>query len=225
MVKVNKWWQSPIWEVDTGFDLKFNDGLLDEIYSVAKNIQTGKDSKPHDDLWDYDLPHLQQLKKTIHSLVKHHATEYVHEARDVEGLEIDFDFDFGWVNVKEPGQRIEMHAHSDATIAVTYYIKVPNNSGDISLVDTGDFAIVDGEYIKENPQVKIRTITPKEGSLVFFPAYMMHEVQENKSNDLRISLSTDLNLKIDKESPNAVVLKSWVNDLVKIKEYVPKIKE
>lgn len=224
MVQVNTWWKSPIWEVTTGLDSEFNDRLLDEIYLIAKNIQTGVDSSPKDDLWDYDLPHLQHLKKTIHKLVVENADDYVREAREVEGLEIQFEFLFGWVNVKEPGQRIEMHAHSDAALAATYYIKVPENSGDISFIDTSELVIVDGEYTTENPTAKIKTITPKAGQLVFFPAYLMHEVQENKSNDLRISLSTDMKLKIEKDSPNAVVLKSWVNDLVKIKEYVPKIK-
>ena len=225
MVKVNKWWQSPIWEVNTGLDSKFNEILLDEIYLVAKNIQTGKDSRPHKDLWDYDMPHLQKLKKILFEIITKNATDYVQEARDVEGLEVKFDYDFGWVNVKEPGQRIEMHAHSDATITATYYIKIPKNSGDISFIDTGELVIVDGKYTTDNPTAKIKSITPREGYLIFFPAYVMHEVQENKSNDLRISLSTDLNLKIDKDSPNAVVLKSWVNDLVKIREYVPEIKK
>jgi uncharacterized protein (TIGR02466 family) len=224
MVKVNSWWKSPIWAVDTGYDSKFNEELLDEIYSIAKNIQTGIDRSPKDDLWDYDLPHLQQLKKRIHELIVASANDYVHEAREVEGLQIQFEFLFGWVNVKEPGQRIEMHAHSDAALAATYYIKVPENSGDISFIDTGELVVVDGEYTTKNPTAKIKTITPKVGQLVFFPAYLMHEVQENKSNDLRISLSTDMKLKIEKDSPNAVVLKSWVNDLVKIKEYVPKVK-
>lgn len=221
---VNNWWKSPIWDTKTDLDSNFNQGLLDEIYLIAKNIQTGKDSKPHDDLWDYDLPYLQKLKKTIHELVTKHAIKYVQEAREVEGLEIEFDFDFGWVNVKEPGQRIDMHAHADSTITSTYYIKVPENSGNISFVDISELVIVDGEYISKNPSPKIKSITPKEGHLIFFPSYVMHEVEQNKSNDLRISLSTDFNLKIDKDSPNAVVLKSWVSDLVKIKEYVPKVK-
>jgi hypothetical protein len=48
----------------------------------------------------------------------------------------------------------------------------------------------------------------------------VHEVQENKSNDLRISLSTDIKQKIDRDAPNAMVLKSWTNSFLKIKENV-----
>jgi ectoine hydroxylase-related dioxygenase (phytanoyl-CoA dioxygenase family) len=42
---------------------------------------------------------------------------------------------------------------------------------------------------------KLISIPPKEGNLVFFPAYLMHEVQTNNSNEVRISITFDLKLK------------------------------
>jgi uncharacterized protein (TIGR02466 family) len=223
--KVNRWWESPIWETKTNFDPQFNQNLLDEIYTIAKNIQTGKDSNPKDDLWDYDLPHLQLLKKTILDTITTQVMQYAEEARETEGLDIQFEYDFGWVNVKGPGERITMHAHSDSTISVVYYIKVPENSGNLNFLDTSEGSIFDREYINKDAKLKIKSITPKEGDLIFFPSYILHEVEENKSNDLRVSLSTDLKHTMDKDKPNAVILKSWVNDLVKIREYVPPIKK
>ena len=55
--------------------------------------------------------------------------------------------------------------------------------------------------------------------LVFFPAYVLHYIEENRSDDLRISLSTDVNQVIDRSAPNALVIKSWCNNLLKIREW------
>jgi len=200
MSNKNPWWNSPTWLTNTGLDSDFNEGLLDEIYSIGKNIQTGKEQPKHD-LWDYDLPHIQKIKKVIYDIVTYNCMRYVEAARETEGLDIDFEYDFAWVNVLEPGRGIDVHAHSDSTVTATYYIKTPKDCGDLLFNDID------------------RTYEPKEGYLAFFPSYIMHEVLPNKSDDLRISLSTDLRHVVNPDTPNAVTLKSWVNSFVKIREW------
>ncbi len=37
-----------------------------------------------------------------------------------------------------------------------------------------------------------KKIIPKPGKLVFFPSYVLHSVDVNKSKNMRISLSTDM---------------------------------
>jgi hypothetical protein len=70
--------------------------------------------------------------------------------------------------------------------------------------------------LHENAQMTIRRITPRAGKLVFFPAYALHCVEENKSNELRVSITCDFKKVIDKEAPNAMVLKSWADKMVKL---------
>ena len=72
----------------------------------------------------------------------------------------------------------------------------------------------------DKSELKHIHIEPEEGMLIFFPAYVVHEVQTNKSNDLRISLSTDIIQKIDRNAPYAMVLKSWTNSFLKMRENV-----
>jgi hypothetical protein len=50
---------------------------------------------------------------------------------------------------------------------------------------------------------------------------VLHGVDENKSNDLRISLSTDLRKVVEKDATNTVILKSWAGRMAKIKEWKP----
>ena len=38
---------------------------------------------------------------------------------------------------------------------------------------------------------KYKRIKPEEGKMVFFPGYLLHMVEENKSGETRISLSTN----------------------------------
>jgi len=55
--------------------------------------------------------------------------------------------------------------------------------------------------------------------LIFFPSYVLHGVDENKSDDLRISLSTDLRKVVEKNASNTVILKSWAGRMAKIREW------
>lgn len=217
IVKSN-WWISPYWTIQTGLNNQFNWELEEELYWIAKDIATGRDANPKDSLWEYDRPHLNYLKNIINLAVKKHVFSLISEAQQ---LNIEPDYVMAWANIKEPGESIEAHAHNDASLTATYYIRAKENSGDLVLLSTENIIDDRGAFIRnDKSELKHIHIEPKEGLLVFFPAYVIHEVQENKSNDLRISLSTDIIQKIDRNAPNAMVLKSWTNSFLKMRENV-----
>jgi uncharacterized protein (TIGR02466 family) len=212
---VNPLWKTPIWELQTDFDKEFNERLLNEIYSIGKNIQTGVDINPHDSLWSYNKPYLNQLKKTIINSVTKCVQEDIPEARE---LNITCESYMCWTNIREPGESLEIHAHTDSAIAVTYFIKCGENCGDLILFDTKDCISWETGQLTGN-NIKRKRISPVEGKLVFFPSYVLHTVEENKSNDLRITITCDLKKVIDKTAPGAILLKSWASKMVKIKEW------
>lgn len=217
IIKSN-WWVSPYWTVNTGLNSQFNWELEEELYWIAKDIATGRDINPKDSLWDYDRPHLTYLKNIIHLAIKKHVFSKISEAQQ---LNIEPDYVMAWVNIKEPGESIEAHAHNDASLTATYYIRAKENSGDLVLLNTEKIIDDKGAFTNNDKSTLEHIhIPPKEGSLVFFPAYVIHEVQPNRSDDLRISLSTDIKQKIDRDAPNAMILKSWTNSFLKIRENV-----
>jgi hypothetical protein len=55
--------------------------------------------------------------------------------------------------------------------------------------------------------------------VVILPFYMLHEVEINKSNDLRVSISADYYQIIDETADNALILKSWCDDMLKVGEW------
>ena len=213
----NLFWKSPVWEVQTRFDEKFNETLLDEIYGIGKNIYTGIDNNPSNSIWDYDRPNLNILKQEIIDIVTKTIIQNIPEIRMLNIKTCEHFM--GWINVREPGEVLEVHGHTESAIAATYYIKAKEGCGDLVLFDTADAIDWAGNKVTDTPIVKERRYKPVEGRLIFFPSYVLHGVDENKSNDLRISLSTDLRKVVDKDASNTVILKSWAGRMAKIKEW------
>ncbi len=81
-----------------------------------------------------------------------------------------------WFNINGPGHSNKWHRHFiDCNVAVLY-IKVPPNSGNIEF--------------RNNDQIEV--ITPTAGQLLVFPGTLEHRVTDNESQDIRISLATNL---------------------------------
>lgn len=218
----NLFWKSPIWEVDLGYDEEWNEQLLEEIYTIGRNITLGVDKSPSDSIWDYSStsPHLDQLRQNIIDVVTTTITKEIPEVRmlNIKGC----DHYMGWINVREPGERLEVHGHTESAIAATYYIKCKENSGDLVLYDTAGAIDWEKNTTSGSPFIRERRYKPKEGHLVFFPNYVLHGVDPNMSDDLRISLSTDLYKVIDPDASNTVILKTWAGRMSKIREWKPK---
>ena len=197
MELLSPWWRSPAWEIDTGFNPAFNIALTQEIHDIGKWISSGIDGNVKVSLWDYSRPHLDILKKYILEKSLEMVTRDIPE---VSELNLKLQYSMGWVNVKGPGEFIEAHAHNDASLTATYYVKAPEDCGDIVLYSYDGF----------------KKIKPKAGKLVIFPAYVMHEVERNRSDKLRISLSTDMQQVVDADAPNAMVIKSWADSFKRL---------
>ena len=91
----------------------------------------------------------------------------------VEALKVGF-----WFNAMEPGQRTAPHHHdeNDELLSAVYYIRVPENSGDLILHNAGN-------------SIRIR---PQEGKLVMFAPAVLHEVTTNLSSELRLSVAMNI---------------------------------
>ena len=80
-----------------------------------------------------------------------------------------------WFNAMETGHRTEPHHHdeNDELLSAVYYIRVPGNSGDLILHEADKQVI----------------IQPQEGKLVMFAPAVLHEVTENLSPEMRLSVA------------------------------------
>lgn len=178
----HEWWVTPVWEIETGFDSTFNDEMLVEIANCKPP------TNPYAfNIWDYNTPRLSALRQKILSSVKDNAAEYFPNFFRFNPV-----LTRGWVNRQNPGQQLALHDHGGTLMACSYYIKSADNCGDLLLVDPRGG--VNWEWIQEGniSGIKYKRITPKEGKLVIFPAYVLHMVEINKSQQTRISLATNV---------------------------------
>ena len=83
-----------------------------------------------------------------------------------------------WFNAMGPGHITSAHHHdeNDELLSAAYYVRVPENSGDLVLYD-------------QDETVRIK---PQEGRLVMFPPSLMHEVTVNNSRELRLSVGMNI---------------------------------
>lgn len=80
-----------------------------------------------------------------------------------------------WFNAQGPGQSTSEHTHEelDELLSGVYYLNVPEDSGDIVLLD--------GHLTTR--------VTPTAGMFLFFPPSLSHRVETNRSEEQRLSLA------------------------------------
>ena len=83
-----------------------------------------------------------------------------------------------WFNAMEAGQRTTLHHHdeNDELLSAVYYIRVPENSGELILHDA-------------DKQVSIQ---PQAGKLVMFAPAVLHEVTAHRGTGLRLSVAMNV---------------------------------
>jgi len=83
-----------------------------------------------------------------------------------------------WFNAMEAGHRTTLHHHdeNDELLSAVYYIRVPENSGDLILHD-------------DDRKVRIQA---QEGKLVMFAPKVLHEVTANSGSGLRLSVAMNI---------------------------------
>jgi len=96
--------------------------------------------------------------------------------KPMDGLATGF-----WLNEMGPGHVTLPHHHDedDELVSGVYYVRVPQDSGDLLLTQGED----------------CRRITPQEGMFVFFSPRLMHEVTRNNSAAVRLSVGMNFGVR------------------------------
>ena len=101
-------------------------------------------------------------------------------------------------NVNPPGGYNRAHLHPNCTWSGVYYVKTPKNCGVIKMKDPRSGAEMVAPKLRERynhpdtmPKRLWREVSyqPVAGRCIMFPAWLIHCVEPNESNDIRISVS------------------------------------
>ncbi|PPR47596.1 MAG: hypothetical protein CFH19_00439 [Alphaproteobacteria bacterium MarineAlpha5_Bin9] len=101
-----------------------------------------------------------------------------------------------WAIINPTNASNARHIHSNNFISAAYYVKAPENCGNIVFYDPRSANVIRTPAFERSNTLNssIFKITPKEGLLVLFPSYLHHSVDMNKSNEERIVVSFNMNL-------------------------------
>ena len=121
---------------------------------------------------------------------------------------IDYQVDWSlqaWPNVNRLGDYHDPHNHPHAYLSGTYYVAVPESRAKLrtrSDVRPGCISFYDPRAsanmtaIKGDGQIEAEyTVSPKAGEILLWPAFLLHFVHPNLSEEPRLSISFNVVLK------------------------------
>jgi uncharacterized protein (TIGR02466 family) len=190
--EIKTFFPSCIWLHDLEDYQSMNTRMMTELSELRQS--TGY-TNPANDAWQSrgNLNKLEEFKPLMErfSAGSKRVLDYLRLEYD------DFVITDSWANINPPGHSHMVHTHPNNFLSGVYYLKAPENSGDIEFLDPRQQALVLQPKVKEqtiNNAWKHR-ITPKEGQLLIFHSWFQHQVQENRSEEERVSISFNIMLK------------------------------
>lgn len=133
-----------------------------------------------------------QINELYKSIIEPAAKEYIDSSFQDKSKDLRIDI-VGWSNVLRQGdwQRPHCHPTPSNLISGVYYVSVPEDispAGEIEFLNPLPISMHHGY----SPSKRIK---PKEGMLLLFPPYHMHYVHPVMSDEPRIVIAFDIQLK------------------------------
>ena len=98
-----------------------------------------------------------------------------------------------WANINPPGGSNRAHQHPNSLWSGVYWIKTPKNCGELKIDDPRSVACMTRPRQKDTKKPdrlwRETHYEPIAGRCIMFPSWLMHCVDPNNSNDIRISVS------------------------------------
>ena len=180
IMKKTELWATPIYEFDLGVHPENNDEIFKYLNATVKS-----DYGVGIDIQKLDNPLIKSLYEEIHTCL--HSVVY-----DTYSQRYVYKLTRSWMSRQNPGKNLDVHAHGGIAFAAVYYVNVPENSGDLLLLDPRGGVNWFNETGGTNSSVIYHRIKPKAGNLVVFPGFLLHEVETNKSNLVRMSIANNI---------------------------------
>ena len=180
-----------ILEIDN-FDT-YRDQLIKESYQDRNEDPMGRELSNRGG-WQSDQVNILQCKSET---LKNIIMSSVSKLSMSDNLSYTIE---GWKNINEPGNFNCLHNHPRSDLSGVLWIKAPKDSGNLVFSSpqlfnryqeldsyTDEFALKTNSYMTY-------FFYPKEGKILIFPSNLDHEVEENKSDEDRISYSFNIKL-------------------------------
>lgn len=194
------WWATPIWF----FDIENNDIDFDKIesecYQEKKLDNSGRLISNINGWQSQFIPFNKndEIKKAIELIA---STQHIYNNDFGVKDDLEFSIDNYWININSKGGYNRPHNHPKSLFSCVFYVKTPKNSGDILFYRNQMEDFVLNPYTKNNNNYNFGHIkySAIKKRVIIFPSYVPHSVEENKSDEDRISISFNYSIKTKNE--------------------------
>lgn len=197
MIKPNLFFPTPVWALQIENYKQVNEEMYNYIKNLQEEDQVGI-NKSNIKGWhskDFNLDD-REPKNFISFIFSY-----------IEQVMVDMNWDKQkqiakinnmWAIINTGGSANLRHQHGNSTISGAYYVRAPENSGDIIFYDPRPAPVYSHpNAISPNSlNAEVNGVSPREGALVLFPSYLDHSVNENKTSQERIVISFNIRITI-----------------------------
>ena len=97
-----------------------------------------------------------------------------------------------WINVNPPGSYNEEHIHPNCLLSGVFYVRVPENSGNLTFVNSSEQRMPLSPFLSEHTIDSDYEVKPYDGQMILFRSDLRHKVGTNQSQHNRISIAFNL---------------------------------
>jgi len=126
---------------------------------------------------------------------------FSHIKTSVSFYNLNFEMGNMWININKKGNYNLAHIHPISLLSGVLWIKTPEKCGELIFESPHFFnegellQNVNSNFEKTTNYYKTFTFNPIPGRMVLFPSHLRHRVEENLSDEDRISIAFNLNTK------------------------------
>ena len=173
---------------------EYKDRLIKETYQERDEDPIGRKISNYGG-WQSNQINIQECKSET---LKKVIIDSLSEVRSIfKNVSIIIE---GWKNINAPGNFNVKHDHPKSNLSGVLWIKTPKNSGNLVFTSPQLFNkfqelnYYTDEFKYDTKSYMTYYFPPTEGRILLFPSSLEHEVEENKSNEDRISYSFNIKL-------------------------------
>jgi len=101
-----------------------------------------------------------------------------------------------WAIINKKNSFNQIHNHPNTYLSAAYYVKAPENCGDIQFYEPNEVKKFRHPVIEKNNEFNSSgfSIKAEEGNLLIFPSYLYHSVGKNLSSEDRVIISFNIDI-------------------------------
>jgi uncharacterized protein (TIGR02466 family) len=191
------WFPTPIWHFQHDAFENLNERLLKHITKATEIDPQGITVSNITGWHSQDNFHQKEEFTEFTKIASQHALEVARE------MQWDLDLvsptiNNCWATINKKNSFNVLHHHPNSMMSGVYYVKVPENSGNLYFYDPRSGAQMLLPPFQHMTSWTIGKILykPIEGMFLIFPSWLWHGVEPNQSNENRICLSFNIGTSI-----------------------------